>query len=158
WHGKPYPIEVHYEVPPLPVDWMLVGDIHSHVEGSAYTSITDEDDELHRPGLHIVVGRIHLEPPEFHLEVSVDGARFEIKNLETVVERYHQRRTGEVPQSWLDKVTVKTWSSYKLHAADHDFTPQNSADDEPCPDSRRHSPPPEAAEEDNSHQADNADL
>jgi PRTRC genetic system protein A len=113
WHGRAYPIEVHYEIPSLPADWMLVGDIHSHVEGPAYASYTDKDDELHRPGLHVVVGRIHEEPPEFHIEVSVDGARFKIKNLESIVEGYHHRRTGEVPQEWLDKVTVKTWSNYK---------------------------------------------
>lgn len=113
WSGRPFPIEVHYEVPPLSPHLMLVGDIHSHVDGAAFASFTDRDDETHRPGLHIVVGRISEEPPEFHVAAVVDGMRFRVKSLFTVVQGYSRRRIREVPQAWLDQVKVTTWSDYK---------------------------------------------
>ena len=108
--GEPYPISLDYELPLLPSQWTLIGDIHSHVDGPAYSSFVDQRDEAHRPGLHLVVGRIDLEPPEFHCEISIDGARFPVRNLDTVLAGYH-RRKNEVPQAWLDKVNVKTWNS-----------------------------------------------
>jgi len=113
WSGRPYPIEVHYEVPPLASHQMLVGDIHSHVDGAACASYTDHDDETHRPGLHIVVGRIREEPPEFHIDVVVDQTRFRVKHLASVVQSYSRRRMSEVPQAWIDQVHVMTWSAYE---------------------------------------------
>lgn len=111
WSGEPYPISVDYEVPSLPPHLSLIGDIHSHVDGPAYASATDKEDERYRAGLHIVVGRIHQEPPEFHCEVTVDGRRFKVRDLSAVMGGYHRRRKHEVPQTWLDKVSVKTWNS-----------------------------------------------
>ena len=97
-------------MPLLPPELTLIGDIHSHVDGPAYTSFVDQRDEEHRPGLHLVVGRIQEEPPDFHCEVSIDGARFPVRNLDAVLAGYHRRR-NEAPQAWLDKVSVKTWDS-----------------------------------------------
>jgi len=111
--GKPYPIEVHYEVPPLPPHLLVIGDIHSHVDEPAYASYMDKQDEAHRPGLHIVVGRISEEPPEFHIEVTMDGARFKVGHPALVLQGYERRRIHEVPQAWLDKVVVKTWASHR---------------------------------------------
>ena len=113
WSGRPYPLEVHYEIPPLPPHLMLIGDIHSHVDGAAFASYTDRDDETHRPGLHVVVGRINEEPPEFHVEVVVDRTRFRVNNLSSVVQGYSRRRPREVPQAWIDQVKIMTWSEYK---------------------------------------------
>jgi hypothetical protein len=111
WHGEPIPIEVHYETPKLPPHLMLIGDLHSHVDGPAYASATDREDELHRPGLHVVVGRLmSREPPEFHLELTVDGVRFKVKDPSAILAGYHRRRMNEVPAAWLNKVTVKSWS------------------------------------------------
>jgi hypothetical protein len=111
WKGYAYPISLDYEIPPLPAGWRLIGDIHSHVDMAAYASSLDKEDELHRPGLHIVVGRIYKEPPEFHIEVTVDGNRFRIDALEDVVAGYHRRRTKEVPPEWIDKVRTKCWQN-----------------------------------------------
>ena len=55
-------------------------------------------------GLHIVVGRIFWEPPEFHCEFVVDGVRFPVRFLEAV-ERYEQRR-DDVPRQWIERVEV----------------------------------------------------
>ena len=99
-----YPIGVHYELPAeLPEDSFIFGDIHSHVDGSAYASATDKEDEHHRPGLHIVVGRIGDEPPEFHIEATVDGMRFEV-DQELVLEGY--RRRAAVSGKHLDQLEI----------------------------------------------------
>ena len=110
-YGKPYPMDLYYEVPPLPPHVLLIGDIHSHVDGPAYASWTDRADEAYRPGLHLVVGRILDEPPEFYCAVMADGTRFRVRDLSLVMEGYRQRRRDEVPGEWLDKVKVEAWSS-----------------------------------------------
>lgn len=76
WIGRRYPVEVEYKTPLLPRHLRLIGDIHSHVDDPAYASYTDKADEAYRPGIHIVVGRLRDEPPEFHCAVVVDGTRF----------------------------------------------------------------------------------
>jgi hypothetical protein len=111
WSGLTYPLELEYEVPPLPPHLALLGDIHSHVDGPAYASYTDMHDEAHRPGLHLVVGRILDEPPQFHCEAIADGLRFRVSDLSLVLEGYHRRRVAEVPPEWLAKITVKPWSA-----------------------------------------------
>lgn len=110
WNGYRSPIGLHY-LPPadLPVDWIPFGDVHSHVHHAAYASSTDVDDEAHAAGLHIVVGRIHREPPEVHVEAVVDGQRFALE-LAQVIEGYARRRR-DVPDAWLDRVRVETLAS-----------------------------------------------
>jgi hypothetical protein len=115
--GKPYPLELKYEIPSLPSHLVPVGDIHSHVDGAAYASSMDKADEFYRPGLHLVVGRIWNEPPEFHCEVTTDGARFRVNDLSLVLESYQRRRVHEVPEEWIKKVTVQPWSSMKISSA-----------------------------------------
>jgi len=110
WNGNAYPLELRYEIPPLPTHLMLIGDIHSHVDLAAYASAMDKTDEEFRPGLHIVVGRIQYEPPDFHCEITVDGARFQVRDLNAVIAGYKRRRESEVPDEWLEKVAVKTWN------------------------------------------------
>lgn len=116
WNDKPYPMELEYQLPSLPPHLLLLGDIHSHVDGPAYSSYLDQSDEVHRPGLHLVVGRILDEPPEFHCEATADGVRFQVNDLSLVLEGYVRRRTNEVPEEWLDKITVKPWNSAKRHS------------------------------------------
>jgi hypothetical protein len=111
WRGDTYPIGVHYETPAeLPEGWTLIGDIHSHVEESAYASATDRWDETHRPGLHVVVGRISREPPDVHVEAVVDGTRFRI-DPSFVLDNYRRRR-NRVPQDWVNKVQIKRSGSW----------------------------------------------
>jgi hypothetical protein len=106
WSGKRYPIGLRYSSPaPLPPHCILFGDIHSHVDMAAYASGVDQDDEVDAPGLHIVIGRIHSEPPDVHVEAAVDGARFPIE-AQDVIEGYGQRDL-DVPQEWLDRVKVE---------------------------------------------------
>ena len=117
--GYRTPVGLYYYPPAdLPRDWVLFGDVHSHVDMSAYSSATDQADEEHDAGLHIVVGRLYKEPPEFHVEAVVDGMRFKLE-LDDVAEGYEDRNL-EVPREWIDRVQVESapvWSSGSVYGS-----------------------------------------
>lgn len=98
-------MDLKYDVPSLPPGWSIIGDIHSHVNMSAYTSNIDEKDEVHRPGLHIVVGKIEDEPPEFHIEATVDGRRFTVKDQDAIFD--YEARRKDFPLEWRKQITTK---------------------------------------------------
>jgi hypothetical protein len=104
--GTTYPESVRYLDPDnLPRDWHVFGDIHSHCDMAAYASTVDQNDEQYFSGLHLVVGRLDDEPPQFYAEASVDGGRFKVRT-EQVVEGY-TRRSLDFPRHWLDRLTVE---------------------------------------------------
>lgn len=108
--GEPYPVGVHYRTPSrLPEDLKIFCDVHSHCDLPAYASSTDTEDEAHRTGLHAVVGKLHCEPPQFHVEAVIDGTRF-LLDEKTVFGEY-RRRDFDVSRAWLRNVRVKehTW-------------------------------------------------
>lgn len=100
---------VDYKVPELPPHLRLIGSIHSHVNMSAFASSTDTDDETHRPGVHIVVGRLKDKVPEFHVEVVVDGYRFKAK-LDSVCEGFDVPQN--FPNEWKGNVKKKKFKSW----------------------------------------------
>jgi proteasome lid subunit RPN8/RPN11 len=108
--GSVYGLSVHYEMPVLPARLVVIGDVHSHVDGRAYASYADRYDEVYRPGLHIVVGRVDREPPEFYVDAIVDGVRFTVAP-DVVLEGYHRRRPG-VPAQWLRRVKIEIDDPY----------------------------------------------
>lgn len=111
-YGGRSPLDVRYQAPALPPRHLLIGDIHCHGDIGAYASLTDRLDEKHRDGFHGIIGRIEREPPEFHLEMSVDGHRFPVA-FEDIFQGYRRRRDFVHPD-WLRRVSVKVerpWSS-----------------------------------------------
>lgn len=109
--GHQHPLGLLYYPPlDLPPQWVVFGDIHSHVDLAAYSSGTDVEDETHSAGLHIVVGRLYREPMDVHIEAVVDGERFTLK-LDDVIEGY-QARSSEVPDEWVDKVEIEASPAY----------------------------------------------
>lgn len=108
-----------YELPTIPHHLVMFGDIHSHGSWSPECSSTDESDEMHRPGLHIVVGNINQEPPKLYCAVVADGVRFKVEPVKELFEDYHSRNTKDVPAEWLEKVKEKKWeyssSSYSSY-------------------------------------------
>jgi proteasome lid subunit RPN8/RPN11 len=109
--GYQYPVGLYYYPPTdLPANWILFGDIHSHVDMAAYSSETDVEDETHSAGLHIVVGRLYKEPMETHVEAVVDGERFSLQ-LEDVIEGY-TKRSKDVPTEWIAKVKTESKSNW----------------------------------------------
>jgi PRTRC genetic system protein A len=111
--GRRSPQDVRYRVPALPPGQLLVGDIHSHGHMAAFTSHQDAMDEVHRDGVHAVVGRILEEPPEFHVELAIDGHRFELR-FDELFEGYAARRRY-VPRQWLDQVQVRVEGGFELY-------------------------------------------
>ncbi len=98
-------LDVVYKVPtPLPAGHLLIGDIHCHCDFEAGSSSKDRQDEAHRDGIHVIAGHVEREPPDFHLELSVDGARFGLEFAH--VFRGYRRRRRIVPQVWLEQVRV----------------------------------------------------
>jgi len=116
YRGRGQPVGLHYEIPRwVPPTWLLVGDVHSHAQLAAYASSTDQDDEHHYPGLHIVVGEIHREPPSFHVEAVIDERRFPL-TIADVVEGY-ERRATHFPPKWLRHLrVVDAWEYRRLRA------------------------------------------
>jgi hypothetical protein len=118
--GLPCAVDVAYEIPtPLPRDHLLIGDIHSHADLQAYSSGTDAHDERYRDGVHVVVGQIDREPPDFHLDMVVDGARFPLRFGQFF--RGYRARRVRVPRAWPAAVKVgvsySTWvSTLDVHA------------------------------------------
>ncbi len=104
--GRRSAVGVRYDsTPPASPESIVVGDVHSHADLPAYSSHVDQRDEEYRPGLHVVVGRVDREPPEFHCEFVVDGARFPLAS-EAVLAGYVSRRTN-VPDAWLERVSIE---------------------------------------------------
>lgn len=113
--GRRYPIGVTYETDPAPpAGHVVVGDIHSHCYAAAYSSAIDRHDETYRPGLHIVVGRIDWEPPQFRCEFVVDGTRFTVQE-DKVLEGY-TRRCYDVPVDWTERVKVEVVDEWSREA------------------------------------------
>jgi hypothetical protein len=104
WNGGRYPSDVRYETPHVDPNLSLFGSVHSHVDGPAYASGIDRDDESYLTGLHVVVGRIQDEPPEVHCEYVVDGVRFRV-DARAVIEGY-ERRSADIPDEWIGRVKV----------------------------------------------------
>lgn len=101
--------DVRYEVPNLPDHLTYLGDLHSHGYCSPHPSLTDEEDEKHRTGVHLIVGDIAHEPPDFGCVIVADGNRYEVEP-KAVIEGY-QERSSEVPSEWLDKVKYKSYAT-----------------------------------------------
>jgi len=103
--GLPCAIDVKYEVPKaLPPNHLLVGDIHSHTDMNATNSQVDNRDARYRDGVHAIIGRLDRDPPEFHLELTVDSFRFGLR-FGHLFQGYHRRRSN-VPDKWLRQVKV----------------------------------------------------
>ena len=99
-------MHVDFEVPNLPGHLLNVGTIHSHVNMEAFSSMTDEDDETNRPGIHIVVGHICQEPPQLHIVGSVDGSRFTVPQELFIEDGYTKRDENGVPKAWFKLMKV----------------------------------------------------
>ena len=80
---------------------------------SAFASGTDTFDETHRPGIHIIVGKIYDKVPQFYCDAVADGERFKVDDLDLVCEGFDKVDTASVPPEWLtkSKVEEKKWET-----------------------------------------------
>jgi hypothetical protein len=131
WRGTFYPETVEYQPPDdLPDGWVIMADVHCHVDGPAGSSYLDHDDEQHAAGLHIIVGCIGREPPDVRAEGVVDGTRFKL-SPEPFLQGY-TRRNAEFPPEWLDRLKVVT--RYNRRAKLAESLPATLADPTDVPD------------------------
>ena len=57
-----------------------------------------------------VTRHLQYDPPDFHVEAVVDGARFCMERDE-VMEGYHAR-THDVPREWIERVEIEVVAGY----------------------------------------------
>lgn len=98
-----------YEMTAPPPMCLQVGSVHSHGTMSAYSSFDDKEDERYLDGIHVVVGNIDRDPPDFHAVLAVDGKHF--PQIPREVFEGYERRNPEFPPEWLEQLTVKTYTN-----------------------------------------------
>lgn len=126
WGGSVYPVGIDYDnLRSLPDRQMILGTVHSHAYDAAYSSGVDVHDEVDKPGVHIVVGKLDQEPPDLHVDAVVDGVRFPLRP-EAAIQDYQKRRS-DFPKKWLDRVTVKVLPRWR----DTVYYPSSSASSYP---------------------------
>ena len=54
-------------------DWVVLGSIHHHCNGSAFASGVDRDDEAKKEGLHLTVGKMEAKECDIHARITVNG-------------------------------------------------------------------------------------
>jgi proteasome lid subunit RPN8/RPN11 len=113
YNGYLYPVRLLYDTPPLSRSRLkIIGDVHSHVFEAAYASSVDVSDEIYRPGLHLVAGRVDRDPPQWHAEYVVDGKRFTVAARSVMETEGYSGRSTDVPPRWLRRVRINTVGRY----------------------------------------------
>jgi PRTRC genetic system protein A len=128
-YGSRSAMDVTYDVPAmLPPKHIIAMSIHCHGDHGAYSSWTDETDELHRDGVHAVVGHIDRRQPSFHMALAVDGHRFDL-DFDDVFEGFQTPRR-DIPKQWMEQLTVKvkrpSWS-YSSSSGTYKTTNQSTS-------------------------------
>ena len=123
--GRRTPMNVRYQTPlDVPPHELLVGDIHSHGDLSAYASHMDQHDELHRDGLHAVVGWVDRDVPDFYVDLAIDGTRFQFRP-EHVFRGFRQARRF-IPAVWMDQLQIVVQRPQKnSYGANHAYRSNN---------------------------------
>ncbi len=115
-YGSRSAMDVAYDVPAdLPPKHIIAMSIHCHGDHGAYSSWTDEADEVYRDGVHAVVGRIDRRQPDFHLALAVDGQRFNL-DFNDVFEGFERPRR-DIPRQWMDQLSVEVKRPYWVSSA-----------------------------------------
>jgi hypothetical protein len=95
---------VEYDTCERPADFLKLGSIHSHGDGSAFHSCQDERDEKHDDGLHITFGHLLRKQPDLSVSFVVNGRRFMLHPRE-VFEDPDKLEPLPPPASWVKQVT-----------------------------------------------------
>lgn len=93
---------------PPEAGWLRAMTTHSHGSMSAFHSGTDTADEAEFDGLHITVGRLDKEEPEFDVEVVVRGYRKKMALRALLA----PMAAVQVPESWINQVDVQCGHTY----------------------------------------------
>jgi hypothetical protein len=104
WYAS---LEIEYEEPfEVPPGFVVLGDAHSHADHDAYASHLDKLEEMYKDGLHIVIGRVHRERVDFHVDFLMDGVRFPMEP-DYVFAGTDFGDSKQAPAAWIDQIVVK---------------------------------------------------
>ena len=83
--------------------YRAIGTIHSHCDFSAFHSGTDKHDMGKMPGLHITIGHVNRDDPEFVFALSVGDAQFDVTREQIIDEERPLDKNGydTAPDRWL---------------------------------------------------------
>lgn len=93
-----------------PKDSLLYGTIHSHCDGSAFHSSTDQHDEKYGDGLHVTFGRVMSPVPDLAASFVSNTARFKYEPWD-VLDRF-EISPNTHPVEWQERHRrrFKKWS------------------------------------------------
>lgn len=101
---------IHNQSGPLPDglrDFRLFGSIHSHCDGTAFHSGTDDKDEFGFDGLHITLGKVSHPTPDISCRWMLAG---EWKKAEPAGCIDFENNKIEVDAQWLERVTESRYT------------------------------------------------
>lgn len=75
---------VNHQMGTLPSGWNAIGTIHSHCNFGAFHSGTDTHDMAGMPGLHITIGHVDQDKPEYALALSMNDSKFDVQYDEII--------------------------------------------------------------------------
>ena len=87
--------------------WQAVGTIHSHCNFGAFHSGTDQHDMDGMPGLHITIGHVDRDWPEFAIALSANGDSFDVSSIEDIMDREaikDHKGYDDAPDWWMDLI------------------------------------------------------
>lgn len=104
---------VNYRLQPGQIKggWQAVGTIHSHCNFGAFHSGTDQHDMDGMPGLHITIGHVDRDWPDFAIALSANGESFDVDSIETIMDREQpkdHKGYDDAPDWWLDLIKTGT--------------------------------------------------
>lgn len=110
WYGGTWNTvgHVEYTSVPRPEGFLKIGDIHSHGREGAFFSLVDDEDDR-EDGLRMVMGSLHIEPPELCASFIAGGYRFTLGRDE-VAEDFTEAMPP--PPEWLERVHLRDAPAY----------------------------------------------
>jgi len=131
-------VSVNHKMEPGEIQhgYRAIGTIHSHCDFGAFHSGTDDHDMKKMPGLHITIGHVDQDVPEFAFALSVNGVRFDIKREDIIDEEVKVDKNGyNTCPEWVLRFVhtgVAPWgntgktTTYKPPTAYKSFTPNTN--------------------------------
>jgi hypothetical protein len=100
---------VNHKLDPLKGGWTVAGTIHSHCNFGAFHSGTDKHDMEGTPGLHITIGHVDRDEPEYALALSLGDHKFDVEYADIIepLPPGHSRNEQH-PSHWLGFVKTGT--------------------------------------------------
>jgi hypothetical protein len=92
---------VNHRLGILPQPWTAAGTIHSHCNFSAFHSGTDQHDMEGMPGLHITIGHVDREVPEYAIALSLGEAQFDVDYEDIIETASVARNDVAYPTHWM---------------------------------------------------------